>query len=142
MTKRSSGSDESIELKVAMDGGTLVAVAKRKGNWDDDNWRHGVSVSFEIYVPETVSSDLETSGGNIHLSDLTGTENFSTSGGNMHLENLSGKISGSTSGGNVTISDSKNDIDLRTSGGNMHATNCEGTITMDHFGRQYGPAEC
>ncbi|HET6252769.1 MAG TPA: hypothetical protein VFE32_01780 [Puia sp.] len=126
--------DESVELTVAMNGGTLEALAKRKGKWDDDNWRHGVSVSFEIYVPEAVSSDLETSGGNIHLNDLTGTENFSTSGGNLHLEGLSGKINGTTSGGNVTITDSKNDIDLRTSGGNMHAKNCEGTITLTTSG--------
>ena len=127
--------NEGVELTVAMNGNTLEALAKRKGDrWENDNWRHGVSVSFDIYVPETVSSDLQTSGGNIHLSDLTGTEKFETSGGNMHLENLSGKINGSTSGGNVTISDSKNEIDLRTSGGNMHAKHCEGNITMTTSG--------
>lgn len=126
--------DGTVDLTVALDGGTLKAVAKHKGNWDDDNWRHGVSVSFVIYVPEAVSSDVETSGGNIHLSDLTGTENFTTSGGNLHLENLSGKITGETSGGNVSITDSKNEIGLRTSGGNMHATNCSGTITMTTSG--------
>jgi len=129
--KRMNG---SIDLTVAMNGGTVEATAKHKGNWDDDNWRHSVSVSFVIYVPEAISSDLETSGGNIHLSDLTGTEKFTTSGGNLHLQNLSGKITGETSGGNVTITDSKNDIDLRTSGGNMHAKNCEGTITMETSG--------
>jgi hypothetical protein len=126
--------NERIDLTVALNGGTLEATAKQKDNRDEENWRHGVSVSFVIYVPETVSSDLQTSGGNIHLSDLTGTENFSTSGGNLHLANLAGKITGSTSGGNVAISDSKNDIELRTSGGNMHASNCEGTITMETSG--------
>jgi hypothetical protein len=125
--------DEGVELKVAVNGGTLEASAKRKDKWDD-SWRRGVSVSFVIYVPEAVSTDLQTSGGNIHLSDLTGTENFSTSGGNLHLENLSGKITGSTSGGNVTIADSRNEIDLRTSGGNMHATHCEGNIMMETSG--------
>jgi hypothetical protein len=126
--------DGSVDLTVAMNGGTLETVAKHKDGRDDDNWRHSVSVSFVIYVPEAISSDLETSGGNIHLSDLTGTEKFTTSGGNLHLQGLSGKITGETSGGNVTITDSKNDIDLRTSGGNMHATNCEGTITMETSG--------
>ena len=125
--------DEGIELTVAMDGNTLEAKAKRKDRYED-NWRHGVSVSFEIYVPEAVASDLQTSGGNIHLSDLTGTEKFSTSGGNLHLTNLSGKITGETSGGNVHIADSKNEIDLRTSSGNMHATHCEGNITLTTSG--------
>lgn len=127
--------NQSVELTVAMNGGTLEVTAKRKGDRDDDdNWRRGVSVSFVIYVPEAVSSDLSTSGGNIHLSDLTGTEKFSTSGGNLHLVNLAGKINGSTSGGNVTITDSKNDIDLETSGGNMHARNCDGKITLTTSG--------
>lgn len=123
--------DQTIDLTIAMNGGTLEAIAKKKGDRDDDdNWRHGVSVSFVLYVPEAVSTDLVTSGGNIHLSDLTGTEKFSTSGGNLHLEGLSGKINGTTSGGNVTVDNSKDDIDLRTSGGNMHARNCQGTITL------------
>ena len=125
--------DEGVELTIAMNGNTLEAKAKRKNNLED-NWRHGVSVSFEIYVPESVGSDLQTSGGNIHLSDLTGAENFSTSGGNLHLENLAGKITGETSGGNVHITGSKNDIDLRTSGGNMHASHCEGNITLTTSG--------
>jgi hypothetical protein len=120
--------DGSVDLTVALNGGTLEALAKHKGNWDDDNWRRGVSISFVIYVPEAISSDLETSGGNIHLSDLTGTENFTTSGGNLHLQNLSGKITGTTSGGNVTISDSKNEITRETSGGNVHLQNVKGTI--------------
>lgn len=125
--------DESMELKVGLEGNELDAVAKQKHDWDN-NWRRGISVSFRIYVPESVSSNLRTSGGNIHLSDLTGTEDFETSGGNLHLQGLSGKVTGTTSGGNVDISDSKNEIDLRTSGGNMHANNCDGTITMETSG--------
>ncbi|HEV3324354.1 MAG TPA: hypothetical protein VG052_02070 [Puia sp.] len=129
--------DEQVDLTVAIEGGTLKAIAKRKGQ-DNDNWRRSVSVSFRIYVPETVSSELRTSGGNIDLKDLSGTEHFRTSGGNMNLEQLTGKVVGSTSGGNVHISDSKNDIDLHTSGGNMHATHCEGTITLGTSGGNVG----
>lgn len=124
--------DEQFDLTVAVEGGTLKAIARHKEHFD--NWNHSLSISFRIYVPESVSSEVHTSGGNISLSDLSGTENFGTSGGNMSIAHLTGKIDGSTSGGNVTISDSKNDIDLRTSGGNMHATHCEGTIRMGTSG--------
>jgi DUF4097 and DUF4098 domain-containing protein YvlB len=125
--------DEEYDLTLAVENGTLKAIARHKEHLD--NWgRNGLSISFRIYVPETVSSEVHTSGGNIHLSDLSGTENFGTSGGNMEIEHMTGKIDGSTSGGNVTIADSRNDIDLRTSGGNMHATHCEGTIRMGTSG--------
>jgi len=125
--------DEEYDLTLAVENGTLKAMARHKEHLD--NWgRNGLSISFRIYVPEIVSSEVHTSGGNIHLSDLSGTENFGTSGGNMDIDHKTGKIQGSTSGGNVSIADSKNDIDLRTSGGNMHATHCEGTIRMGTSG--------
>jgi hypothetical protein len=124
--------EEEYDLTIGVENGTLKAIARNKEHFD--NWGHGLSISFRIYVPESVSSEVHTSGGNIHLSDLSGTEDFATSGGNMDIEHLTGKIHGSTSGGNVGIADSKNDIDLQTSGGNMHATHCEGTIRMGTSG--------
>jgi DUF4097 and DUF4098 domain-containing protein YvlB len=119
---------EQFDLTLAVEGNTLKAIAKHKNH--NDNWRKSLSISFRVYVPEAVSSQLRTSGGNIDLKDLSGTEDFKTSGGNMVLDHLSGKLVGATSGGNVKISDSKNDIDLHTSGGNMEASRCEGTIRM------------
>jgi DUF4097 and DUF4098 domain-containing protein YvlB len=119
---------EQFDLTLAMDGNTLKAIAKHKNH--DDNWHKSLSISFRVYVPGTVSSQLRTSGGNIDMKDLSGTEDFRTSGGNMELDHLSGKLVGVTSGGNVRISDSKDNIDLHTSGGNMEASRCEGTIRM------------
>jgi Putative adhesin len=121
--------DEQFNLTIAVEGNTLKAIAKHKDH-EDNNWRRSLSISFRIYVPEGVSSQLRTSGGNISLKDLTGTEDFRTSGGNIDADHLSGKVTGVTSGGNVNISDSKNFIDLHTSGGNMDATRCEGTIVL------------
>jgi hypothetical protein len=120
--------DEQFDLTLAVENGTLKAIAKHKERFD--NWRSSLSISFRVYVPETVSSSLRTSGGNIELKDLSGTEDFRTSGGNMDLEHLTGNLTGSTSGGNVSITDSKNNIDLHTSGGNMEATRCDGTIRL------------
>ncbi len=128
--------DEQFDLTIAVEGNTLKAIAKHKEH--EDNWRRSLSISFRIYVPEAVSSHLRTSGGNIDLKDLTGTEDFRTSGGNMDLVHLSGKVTGMTSGGNVTISDSKDFIDLHTSGGNMEASRCEGTITLATSGGNLG----
>lgn len=121
--------DEQFDLTIAVEGNTLKAIAKHKEQ-HEDNWRRNLSISFRIYVPETVSSKLRTSGGNINLKDLTGTEDFRTSGGNLDIEHLGGKLTGATSGGNVNIVDSKDFIDLHTSGGNMDASHCEGTIVL------------
>jgi DUF4097 and DUF4098 domain-containing protein YvlB len=120
--------DEQYDLIVALNGDKLTASARPKQH--NMNWNRGLSISFRIYVPQTVSSSLRTSGGNISLKDLSGTEDFKTSGGNLDIDGLSGKITGRTSGGNVSITGSKDDIDITTSGGNMDAEHCEGTIHL------------
>ena len=94
---------EDYELDVSVSNHELHAVAKRKhdeGNW---NWKRQLSISFQIYVPKQVATHLSTSGGSIHLDNLSGEENFSTSGGSLHIEELTGVIKGETSGGSIDV---------------------------------------
>jgi DUF4097 and DUF4098 domain-containing protein YvlB len=141
--RRQEWSKEEIKQKLAADyevtvsvsGNTLTASARPKRrdtrDWD---WKNALNVSFKIFVPAAVSTDLSTSGGNINLSDLNGTHEFHTSGGNLVINKLSGKLDGKTSGGNINIKDSKDDIDLSTSGGNVDAENCSGRLTLGTSG--------
>jgi DUF4097 and DUF4098 domain-containing protein YvlB len=128
---------EEYDLEVEMKGTRLIASAHQKHDWSG-GWRHNLSISFRIYVPQAVNSHVRTSGGNIEMKTLTGSEDFHTSGGNLDVAQLSGTIVGRTSGGNVRISDSHNDIDLETSGGNMIAEQCDGKI---HLGTSGGNVE-
>lgn len=125
--------EQEYDLNVSLDGDKIVASAKQKHGWSN-NWNRGVTVSFRIYTPEAVSSHVRTSGGNIVMKDLSGSENFKTSGGNLDVEHLVGTIYGRTSGGNVSVKDSHDDIDLSTSGGNMDADHCEGKIQLETSG--------
>src|SRR6185437_8571570 len=100
-------------------------------NWD---WRRQLSISFKIYVPKEVNTHLETSGGSIHLDNLSGDEKFSTSGGSLHLDRLTGTIKGETSGGSIEVSNSSDNINLETSGGSVRANNCQGKIRLETSG--------
>jgi len=124
--------DENYELSVKVESNKLIAIAKTKHN--NMNWRKSLNISFKIFVPQNVSTDLSTSGGHIEISNLTGTEEFRTSGGHLTVDKLSGKINGETSGGHITVSNSKDDIDLGTSGGSIHADNCSGKIRLNTSG--------
>lgn len=119
--------EEQYELVVSAEGHKLTATAKGKRN---TNWNRGLSISFKIYVPVSSSTNLRTSGGNIALKKLSGTQDFTTSGGNLDIDQITGRLTGRTSGGNVYISDSKDQIDLTTSGGNVEATHCEGNLRL------------
>lgn len=124
--------DEDYDLNVTAENHELVAIAKPKHHFS--NWNKGLSISFKIYVPASVSSTLRTSGGNITLSSLNGMQDFTTSGGNLDIDHLTGHIKGRTSGGNINFTDLKDDIDLTTSGGNIIAKKSGGTITLSTSG--------
>lgn len=125
--------NENYDLDISVAGNKLTATAKRKRNgerWDNNS----LSISFKVYVPKNVSTDLLTSGGSISLSDLHGTQDFTTSGGSLHVDKLSGHTTGTTSGGSIYVSNSTDDIDLTTSGGSIEAKNSSGNIKLTTSG--------
>ncbi|HVW96779.1 MAG TPA: DUF4097 family beta strand repeat-containing protein [Mucilaginibacter sp.] len=120
--------DEDYDMNISVNGHELTAAVKNRHNFS--NWRRQMSISFKIYVPQAVSTDLHTSGGGISLDNLSGTETFSTSGGGLSIDKLTGTIHGRTSGGGIEVSNSGDDIDLHTSGGGIDAKNCNGKIQL------------
>jgi DUF4097 and DUF4098 domain-containing protein YvlB len=120
---------EDYDLNISVNGHELTATVKNKHR-DDFDWKRSMSISFKIYVPQQVSTDLKTSGGGIQLDNLKGNETFSTSGGGLQIDRLSGVIHGRTSGGGIQLSNSGDNIDLVTSGGGIDAKNCTGTIKL------------
>src|SRR6185503_17490797 len=68
--------DEDYELTISVTGNLLTAIAKQKHNFNND-WKRSLSISFKVYVPQAVTTDLGTSGGSIRLSNLTGNQEFS-----------------------------------------------------------------
>ncbi len=124
--------DENYTIEIKVENGKLYAIAKAKSNIRE--WRNSLSISFKISVAKQANTQLKTSGGSIHISNLSGSQDFATSGGSLNVENLSGKILGRTSGGSITVSGSKDDIDLHTSGGSINASDCSGKIVLKTSG--------
>ncbi|MDR3711884.1 MAG: hypothetical protein P4L51_03645 [Puia sp.] len=119
---------EDYDLSVTVTDHKLVAIARSKNGSED--WKKQLSIAYKIFVPTQVSAHVSTSGGSIHISNLSGREDFSTSGGSLHVSRLSGRITGSTSGGSIHVYDSKDTVDLSTSGGSIHAARCRGWIKL------------
>jgi DUF4097 and DUF4098 domain-containing protein YvlB len=124
--------EEKYNLDISVSGNKLVASAKPKEKITD--WKEALSISFRIYVPKNVSTDLSTSGGSIRLSGLSGKQEFRTSGGSLDIDDVKGNIHGRTSGGSISIENSSDNIDLTTSGGSVEAKNCEGKIRLNTSG--------
>lgn len=120
---------KEYDIKLGVEGNTVVATAKRKRNegWD---WKRSVSISFKVYTPKNFATDLHTSGGSIRLNNLVGSQNFATSGGSLHLAGVEGLIKGRTSGGSIHLERCRKDIDLSTSGGSIHAKDSDGNLVL------------
>jgi hypothetical protein len=120
--------EELYNLNINISNNTLTANAAPKNRNLD--WKKAVSISFKIYAPKSLETNLTTSGGSINLKNLSGSQNFTTSGGSLNVDNLSGKVKGRTSGGSIHVTNSKDNIDLVTSGGSIHAENCDGNLNL------------
>jgi hypothetical protein len=109
--------DYEITLDKSSDALVIRAKRLRKGDWDD-----ALSISFDVYTPANVSTDLETSGGGISLADLNGTQKAETSGGGIDLRNIKGNAEVETSGGGINVENFDGKLDAVTSGGGINAT--------------------
>lgn len=123
---------QNYDLSVTVSGGEVHATAKNKHNFS--NWKNSLSIGFKVFVPKQVNTNLSTSGGSIHMDNLSGNEKFETSGGSLHVDKLTGIVKGETSGGSIHVSNSGSDISLETSGGSIEASNCNGKIHLETSG--------
>jgi hypothetical protein len=124
--------EENYVLDIDIHNGELHATARSRHN--NMNWSKSLSIGFKIYVANQANTNLNTSGGSIHIDNLTGNQNFETSGGSITVDRVLGAVKGETSGGGINVSNSKPSIDMQTSGGSITANNCQGLIKLETSG--------
>lgn len=127
---------EKWDIDISQSGSSVQAIAKKEGNngWSLFGNNNNFSISFVVYTPREMSSDLKTSGGHIETRGLSGNQKIATSGGHLELANLKGTIEARTSGGHVNISDIQGDVKARTSGGHIDVRSSEGSLRVKTSG--------
>ena len=87
-----------------------------------------------IRVPARFNASLDTSGGDIAVSDLTGKVNADTSGGGLRFTRLHGPLVGNTSGGGIRVVDCEGEIKIDTSGGGIELAGGGGSLKGESSG--------
>lgn len=122
---------DDFEVDISQSGNTVRAHAKRNNG---NNWKfwnnNNISISFVVYTPREMSSDLKTSGGHIETVGLKGNQKIATSGGHLKLSNLMGTVDARTSGGHIEIRDFEGEMNAKTSGGHIDVQNANGSISL------------
>ncbi|OGG06695.1 MAG: hypothetical protein A3F83_07525 [Candidatus Glassbacteria bacterium RIFCSPLOWO2_12_FULL_58_11] len=76
-------------------------------------------LKFTLSVPNATNSHLNTSGGRITASALTGCVEARTSGGGLNIDQVTGDVNGYTSGGSIDCNNVTGQVTLKTSGGGI-----------------------
>lgn len=128
---------QHLSLQIEQAGSDISAVAKydgQKKGWFSGGRGALVEVEFVVTVPTQYRARLRTSGGNIHVGDLTGDVDLRTSGGNIILGKIDGAVDVETSGGNIAIEEAVRNVKAHTSGGDVQVKKVVGEARLSTSG--------
>lgn len=119
-------------IDVRQEGNTIYAIAERKEKgWNNEN---GLSIGFEIEVPQQMACNLHTSGGSISLASVTGDQQVKTSGGSLNFKNIKGDMDANTSGGSIELDNYQGNLNAQTSGGSINLDDATGQLKVHTSG--------
>jgi DUF4097 and DUF4098 domain-containing protein YvlB len=120
---------DNFRITMLQRGNEIVASVERKKQ-ETSFFSDQMTFSFRVYVPESMSTELKTLGGNIKLQKVHGNQSIKTSGGNITLADIKGHLQAYTAGGNINISNTSGTIYAITDGGNISLDRNSGEIRL------------
>ncbi len=119
--------EDKMKFDIYQDNDVVKVIAEKKGSfWNF--WGGNMSVRIEAFVPKNFNTHLESSGGDLAVSNITGGFKLFTSGGDVNTNNLNGKLHVETSGGDIHLNSHKGEMDISTSGGDIICKNVRGDL--------------
>jgi hypothetical protein len=110
--------EEKLKISIEQDDGTVRVIIKKRDSFF--SWfGSSINVKVDIMVPRKHNAHVETSGGDISVTDLTGVFKLFTSGGDINTLNTNGKLKVETSGGDIKLNKHKGEMNMSTSGGDV-----------------------
>lgn len=102
-------------------------------------WENGHPHKFNSEVTVNVPRDLdlvkiETDGGEISTTGISGRLEAQSGGGGIHLEDIGGAISAETGGGGIDVGNVGSDLTVRTGGGGIHIGSAKGKVVAESGG--------
>lgn len=122
----------SFEVEVDQNGDDVQVIADSRGSL----FGLGRSnIGFTVDVPMRYNLDLNTGGGNISVSDITGHVEVDTSGGNIDIGMVTGgNVLADTSGGSIEVRGATGNVNVDTSGGRITIGDVGGNVVADTSG--------
>jgi hypothetical protein len=108
-------------------------VAMIEGSWQESRGRK-FNVEFNVSVPRSVQMvKLNSDGGSINVSGITGKLAAETGGGEVHLDDVAEAMA-ETGGGAINVGRASGELSLKTGGGNIHVVAVSGRVSAESGG--------
>jgi len=105
------------------------------GDWQGGRRPHHFSGEFNINVPREIALvKLETEGGNVETTGISGRLEAESGGGSMRLDDIGGGVSAETGGGTISVGTVSGDLSLHTGGGGIEVQHASGKISAETGG--------
>lgn len=124
---------DNYRINILQRGNEIIASVEQKKR-NTGFFGDKMSFSYKVYLPEAMSTELKTLGGNVKLSGVRGNHMVRSNGGNIELSNLTGRIGAYTSGGNLNIIRCRGTIFAQSQGGDIHLKNSGGELRLKTSG--------
>jgi DUF4097 and DUF4098 domain-containing protein YvlB len=124
----SSSEDDlaGMQLEATQSGNDVNVVMRRgKSGWFR-SWNGNQEI--RVSVPQRFEIKVKTGGGDVDLTNTTGSASLRTSGGDIVAKNVTGNVEADTSGGNISIDTVRGEVDADTSGGNVRLARVDGKM--------------
>src|SRR5438876_5677948 len=121
---------ESYKVSSYVRGDTAWIV----GEWEGGS-PHKFSSEVNVTVPRNMEMvKIETAGGEVVTTGISGRLEAQTGGGAIHLDDIGGSISVETAGGRIDVGNVGSDLTLRTGGGQIHIGSAKGKVVAESGG--------
>lgn len=121
---------DSYKITAYVHGDTAWIV----GDWEGGR-PHRFSSDFSISVPREMDEiKVETDGGNVTTTGISGRVDAQSGGGNIRFDDIAGIINAETGGGNIDVGNVASDVSLHTGGGTIKIMSAKGKIVAESGG--------
>ena len=134
------GSSSEQEARHQFEQYKVTAYVKGDTAWIVGDWQGGrrprhCSSEFSVMVPrEMALVKLETEGGNVDATGLSGRVEAESGGGSLRLDDIGGGISAETGGGGIDVGTVSGDLGLHTGGGTILVRHANGKVIAETGG--------
>ena len=107
--------------------------------WIVGEWEQGRPHKFSSDVTVNVPRDMElvkieTDGGEIVTTGISGRLEAESGGGSLHLDDIGGAINAETGGGSIDVGNVGGDLNVHTGGGSIHIGSAKGKVVAETGG--------